>query len=207
MGDMEAGNEALVINIGAKTTNLLFINQTGYLIRTIAIGGNTMSQSISDSLGITFEKAESLKKAYFSGEIKLAEDDASKTAISNANNQFLARASQEITRSVVTIKRLKKGQSPKTIYLTGRGAFLPGLNEYLQETQQINVQYFNPLIGLKISNNVPEKYMVYFLSFWANQLVWQDSYFSNLQMKKIKISICYQKIKSHQLVLKRKHQF
>jgi type IV pilus assembly protein PilM len=155
MGDMEAGNEALVINIGAKTTNLLFINQTGYLIRTIAIGGNTMSQSISDSLGITFEKAESLKKAYFSGEIKLAEDDASKTAISNANNQFLARASQEITRSVVTIKRLKKGQSPKTIYLTGRGAFLPGLNEYLQETQQINVQYFNPLIGLKISNNVP----------------------------------------------------
>ena len=155
MGDMEAGNEALVINIGAKTTNLLFINQTGYLIRTIAIGGNTMSQSISDSLGITFEKAESLKKAYFSGEIKLAEDDASKTAISNANNQFLARASQEITRSVVTIKRLKKGQSPKTIYLTGRGAFLPGLNEYLQETQQINVQYFNPLIGLKISNKVP----------------------------------------------------
>jgi type IV pilus assembly protein PilM len=155
MGDMEAGNEALVINIGAKTTNLLFINQTGYLIRTIAIGGNTMSQSISDSLGITFEKAESLKKAYFSGEIKFAEDDASKTAISNANNQFLARASQEITRSVVTIKRLKKGQSPKTIYLTGRGAFLPGLNEYLQETQQINVQYFNPLIGLKISNNVP----------------------------------------------------
>ena len=155
MGDMEAGNEALVINIGAKTTNLLFINQTGYLIRTIAIGGNTMSQSISDSLGITFEKAESLKKAYFSGEIKLAEDDASKTAISNANNQFLARASQEITRSIVTIKRLKKGQSPKTIYLTGRGAFLPGLNEYLQETQQINVQYFNPLIGLKISNNVP----------------------------------------------------
>ena len=157
MGDMEAGNEALVINIGAKTTNLLFINQTGYLIRTIAIGGNTMSQSISDSLGITFEKAESLKKAYFSGEIKLAEDDASKTAISNANNQFLARASQEITRSIVTIKRLKKGQSPKTIYLTGRGAFLPGLNEYLQETQQINVQYFNPLIGLKISNNVPRE--------------------------------------------------
>jgi type IV pilus assembly protein PilM len=157
MGDMEAGNEALVINIGAKTTNLLFINQTGYLIRTIAIGGNTMSQSISDSLGITFEKAESLKKAYFSGEIKLAEGDASKTAISNANNQFLARASQEITRSIVTIKRLKKGQSPKTIYLTGRGAFLPGLNEYLQETQQINVQYFNPLIGLKISNNVPRE--------------------------------------------------
>ena len=166
-----------------------------------------MSQSISDSLGITFEKAESLKKAYFSGEIKLAEDDASKTAISNANNQFLARASQEITRSVVTIKRLKKGQSPKTIYLTGRGAFLPGLNEYLQETQQINVQYFNPLIGLKISNKVPAEIHGLFPFILGEPIGMADSYSSNLQMKKIKISICCRKIKSHQLVLKRKHLF
>ena len=57
--------------IWAKSTNLLFINPTGYLIRTIAIGGNVMSQNISDSLGITFEKAESLKKAYFAQEINL----------------------------------------------------------------------------------------------------------------------------------------
>ena len=80
-------HEILSINIGAKSTNLLFINPTGYLIRTIAIGGNVMSQNISDSLGITFEKAESLKKAYFAQEIKLAENDP-ETAISSATNQF-----------------------------------------------------------------------------------------------------------------------
>ena len=46
LGD-DIEQEILTINVGAKSTNLLFINQTGYLIRTIAIGGNTMSQSIS----------------------------------------------------------------------------------------------------------------------------------------------------------------
>ena len=157
LGEVEQGNESLIINIGAKTTNLLFINQTGYLIRTIAIGGNTLSQNISDSLGISFEKAESLKKAHYSNQISLTEEDPSLASIHNANNQFLARASQEITRSIVTIKRLKKGQSPRRIYLTGRGAFLPNLSQYLQDSQQIEVSYFNPLSGLKISPAIPEQ--------------------------------------------------
>mgnify|MGYP001376786698 CR=1 FL=1 len=153
---MGEDHEILSINIGAKSTNLLFINPTGYLIRTIAIGGNVMSQNISDSLGITFEKAESLKKAYFAQEIKLAENDPAETAISTATNQFLARASQEITRSIVTYKRLKKGKSPSKILLMGRGALLPNLAQYLYETQQIEVQYYNPLIGVSFSEKIPE---------------------------------------------------
>ena len=153
---MGEDHEILSINIGAKSTNLLFINPTGYLIRTIAIGGNVMSQNISDSLGITFEKAESLKKAYFAQEIKLAENDPAETAISTATNQFLARASQEITRSIVTYKRLKKGKSPSKILLMGRGALLPNLAQYLYETQQIEVQYYNPLVGVSFSEKIPE---------------------------------------------------
>ena len=41
---MGEDHEILSINIGAKSTNLLFINPTGYLIRTIAIGGNDVSK-------------------------------------------------------------------------------------------------------------------------------------------------------------------
>ena len=141
---MGEDHEILSINIGAKSTNLLFINPTGYLIRTIAIGGNVMSQNISDSLGITFEKAESLKKAYLVKRSNL-QRMIPETAISSATNQFLARASQEITRSIVTYKRLKKGKSPSKILLMGRGALLPNLAQYLYETQQIEVQYYNPL--------------------------------------------------------------
>ena len=155
LGD-DIEQEILTINIGAKSTNLLFINQTGYLIRTIAIGGNTMSQSISDNLGITFEKAESLKKSYFSQQVNLAEGDPADVAIKNATNQFLARSSQEITRSIVTYKRLKKGKSPQKILLTGRGSFIPSLSNYLLETQQIEVQYFNPLEGISVSPQIPE---------------------------------------------------
>ena len=157
LGDSDDQSEVLTINIGAKSTNLLFINPTGFLIRTITIGGNALSQNISDALGITFEKAENLKKGYFSQEIVLAEDDPSIGVIQNASNQFLARASQEITRSIVTYKRLKKGKSPQKIFLTGRGALLPNLAQYLIDSQQLQVQYFDPLSSVIIGNGIKEK--------------------------------------------------
>jgi type IV pilus assembly protein PilM len=157
LGDSDDQSEVLAINVGAKSTNLLFINPTGFLIRTITIGGNALSQNISDALGITFEKAENLKKGYFSQEIVLAEDDPSIGVIQNASNQFLARASQEITRSIVTYKRLKKGKSPQKIFLTGRGALLPNLAQYLIDSQQLQVQYFDPLSSVIIDNGIKEK--------------------------------------------------
>jgi len=157
LGDSDDQSEVLAINVGAKSTNLLFINPTGFLIRTITIGGNALSQNISDGLGITFEKAEKLKKGYFSQEISLAEDDPSISVIQNASNQFLARASQEITRSIVTYKRLKKGKSPQKIFLTGRGALLPNLAQYLIDSQQLQVQYFDPLSSVIIGNGIKEK--------------------------------------------------
>jgi type IV pilus assembly protein PilM len=157
LGDSDDHSEVLAINVGAKSTNLLFINPTGFLIRTITIGGNALSQNISDALGITFEKAEKLKKGYFSQEISLTEDDPSISVIQNASNQFLARASQEITRSIVTYKRLKKGKSPQKIFLTGRGALLPNLAQHLIDSQQLQVQYFDPLSSVIIGNGIKEK--------------------------------------------------
>ena len=127
------------------------------MIRTITIGGNALSQNISDSLGITFEKAEKLKKGYFAQEITLTEDDPSIGIIQSASNQFLARTSQEITRSIVTYKRLKKGKAPQKIYLTGRGALLPNLAQYLIESQQLQVEYFDPLSSVQIGSDISER--------------------------------------------------
>lgn len=146
--------ETLVVNIGAKSTNLLFINPTGFLIRSIAIGGNTLTQNISDSLGTLFEKAEDIKKSYFSGEVAFSPDDPSVQVLENCSQQFLTRASQEITRSIVTYKRLKKGKSPNRMFLAGRGALLNNLPEYLSQSQSLNIDYFDPLKSLVIDEGI-----------------------------------------------------
>ena len=154
--DLKDG-EMLVINVGAKSSNLLFINPGGFLIRNIGLGGNSLTQHIADSLGVPFMKAEDLKIRYFSGKTTFAADDPGVVIMQDNAKQFMTRLSQEVTRSVVTYKRLKKGKAPTRVFLTGRGALLPGLPEYLSETQGLSVDYFDPLRAIRISESVPDE--------------------------------------------------
>jgi type IV pilus assembly protein PilM len=149
--------ETLVVNIGAKSTNLLFINPTGFLIRSIAVGGNTLTQNIADNLGILFERAEEVKKSYFSGQVAFSPEDPSVQVLQKCSQQFLTRATQEITRSIVTYKRLKKGKTPTRIFLSGRAALLNNLPEYLSQSQGLNIDYFDPLKSVLISNQIDEQ--------------------------------------------------
>ena len=150
---LESG-ETLVVNIGARSTNLLFINPTGFLLRPLTIGGNSLTQNISDNLGTQFEKAEEIKKNYFSGEVAFSAEDPSVQLLENCSKQFLARLSQEITRSLVTYKRLKKGKSPSRMFLAGRGALLNQLPEYLSHSQRLDIDYFDPLQTLVLSDSI-----------------------------------------------------
>ena len=72
------------------------------------MGGNSLTQNISDNLGTQFEKAEEIKKNYFSGAVTFSAEDPSVQLLEKCSKQFLARITQEITRSIVTYKRLKK---------------------------------------------------------------------------------------------------
>ena len=162
--------ETLVVNIGARSTNLLFINPTGFLLRPLSIGGNSLTQNISDNLGTQFEKAEEIKKNYFSGAVAFSADDPSVQLLENCAKQFLARLSQEITRSLVTYKRLKKGKSPSRMFLAGRGALLNQLPEYLSQSQRLDIDYFDPLQALLLSDGISQE-MRYLLPFMLSEPV------------------------------------
>ncbi|MAK46691.1 MAG: hypothetical protein CMI24_05485 [Opitutae bacterium] len=147
----------LTVNIGAKSTNLLFIDENGFLIRTITIGGNMLTQSISDQLAIPFEKAESFKKNYFSGQIALEEGDPSLGVLTNASAQHVSRISQEITRALLHYKRIKKGSVPQQILLTGRGTIIGGLPEALAQNLQMSVTHLNPMQYVTTGESVNEE--------------------------------------------------
>lgn len=147
-------SENLIINIGSRSTNLLFINPTGFLIRTINVGGNTLTQNISDNLGLAFEQAEELKVQYFSGELEADENEPAVHVLQQAADVFFKRLNQEITRSIVTYKRQKKGKSPTHIYLTGKASLLSGLSDFIAEKQRVTVEYFQCLSPITMGKKV-----------------------------------------------------
>jgi len=145
------GEDALVVNIGARASNLTFIQQDGFFVRNISLGGNALTQSLGDSLGKGFKEAERIKVNYFTTEHS---DHTSTEIIDNATNAFMRKLSQEITRSIVNFRQQKKGKAPKKILLTGRSALIAGLPEFLGESQRVEVSFFDPGQHIQLGSNV-----------------------------------------------------
>lgn len=139
--DPEVNEDALVVNIGARASNLTFIQKSGFFVRNINLGGNALTQSLADSFGKSFSDAERIKVNYFTSEHA---DHTSTETIDKATNGFMRRLSQEITRSIVNFRQQKKGAAPKRILLTGRSALIPGLTDFLSESQRMEVAFFEP---------------------------------------------------------------
>lgn len=132
----------LIVNVGARTTNLTFVTPNGFSVQNVAVGGNLLTQTIADSLGKPFAAAERLKVNYFSGVMDVAEDDPHALKIRESAQAFCRRFCQEVTRRIVNQKRQNVGGAPVKILLTGRGAQLPGLADALAETQHLPVEFF-----------------------------------------------------------------
>ena len=138
--DPDSGAPVLIVNVGAHTTNLSFVNENGFGISNVSVGGNFVTQKLAESTGLPLQGAEQKKIAFFSGALKLAEGDPLAATILDAGEAFSRRLSQEITRRVVLFKRSNKGVGPAKILVSGRGSLLPGLTEKLSELQHVPVE-------------------------------------------------------------------
>ena len=150
----ELSEDVLLINIGARSTNLLFCSSDSFYIRNIQLGGNSLTQNIADSLGRSFSRSEQIKHKFFNEVEHLDDDNARVKALNSCGESFMQRMSQEITLSIVNYKRQNKGRAPKQILLNGRGSLLKGLSEKLTEAQKIKVDLFDPLKNVSLEGAI-----------------------------------------------------
>lgn len=150
----EMEKDVLLINVGARTTNLLFKSTDGFFVRNIQLGGNSLTQNIADSLGKPFAQAEEIKHKFFNGELDYSDEDSGAKLLSSCSDSFIRRMGQEITRSVVNYRRQRKGAAPKHILLSGRGALLEGLSEQLGTSQKAEVAFFDPLQNVTLDAQI-----------------------------------------------------
>ena len=149
----ETDEGVLLVNIGARSTNLLFRSAKGFFVRNIQLGGNALTQSIADSLGRSFARAEQIKYKFFN-EVEHLDDDSRVQLLTSCGEAFMRRMSQEITLSIVNYKRQDRGTAPKRILLNGRGSLLKGLSGQLAKTQKIDVDFFDPLQNVSLEGSV-----------------------------------------------------
>ncbi|MBL9188866.1 MAG: pilus assembly protein PilM [Opitutaceae bacterium] len=142
---------SVVVDVGARTTSLLFIEGDRFYVRTLALAGNAVTQAISEELRIDFASAETLKIQVLSGKSDLPGNSPSRAAVHKAASTFATRLQLEIMRSTVNHRRQAGGEAPGTLFLTGGGSLIDELPVVLAEKLKLKVERYNPLKNVDVS--------------------------------------------------------
>ena len=147
----------LLIDIGAKTSNLLYIEGRRFFTRSIAIGGAAVTAAIAKEYGIPFMEAEHQKIA--NGLVALGgghteQLDESVAALAMVIRNALTRLPAEIARTTNYYRSQHGGSAPRRVLLAGGGANLPYTLEFFQEKLNLPVEYFNPVRNVTIGKSV-----------------------------------------------------
>jgi type IV pilus assembly protein PilM len=141
----------IVVNVGARTTNLLFLEGDRFYVRTLALAGNAVTTSISEELKIDFASAETLKVQVLSGTSDLPAASPSRAVVQRAASAFSTRLQMEITRSAVNHRRQSGGGAPVALYLTGGGSLIEELPALLADRIKVPGERFQALKNVDVS--------------------------------------------------------
>jgi type IV pilus assembly protein PilM len=147
----------LIIDIGAKTSNLLYIEGKRFFTRSIAIGGSAVTAAISKEYNVSFADAEHQKVV--NGLVALGgghteQLDEAVAALAMVIRNALSRLPAEIARTTNYYRSQHAGSAPRRVLLAGGGANLPYTLEFFQEKLNLPVEYLNPVRNLSIGKGV-----------------------------------------------------
>lgn len=147
----------LLIDVGAKTSNLLYIEGKRFFTRSIPVGGASLTTAIAKEYGIHFAEAEMQKVD--NGIVTLGGGhtshlDESVAALGTVIRNALTRLPTEIARTTNYYRSNHGGNAPRRVVLAGGGANLPYAKEFFEEKLGLPVEYFNPLRNVMVAKTV-----------------------------------------------------
>jgi type IV pilus assembly protein PilM len=150
----------MILDMGAKTTSVIFAEGDRVWSRSFPVSGHTITQNIANDFKVSFGEAEALKEQVsmvaLGGAYEPLEDPQA-DQVSKCIRSSMTRLHAEIVRSVNTYRSQQQGQAPQRVLLTGGSCVMTYLDVFLQEKLSIDVEYFNPLQSIQIDPGVDEE--------------------------------------------------
>lgn len=149
---------SLLIDIGARATNLIFAEGEHVFIRTLPVGGGSISAALLKKFeGRSFNEVEEWKCA--EGFIPppgnyAGAKDAEAGEMGKIARTVMTRVHNEITRSITFYRTNQNGSAPMRVFLAGGGASLPYTLEFFNEKLSLPIEFFNPLRRVGVAAGV-----------------------------------------------------
>jgi type IV pilus assembly protein PilM len=148
---------SLIIDLGARTTNLIFSENGRAFSRSIPIGGNSISAAIAKEFQQDITIAEKLKieKGLVGlGGAYADPEDPIEARLSKVIRNTMTRLHAEIARSVNFYRSNQGGTTPLRVFLCGGSTPLSYIAEFFVEKLQARVEFFNPLKNVIVAEGV-----------------------------------------------------
>ncbi|HEX7655047.1 MAG TPA: type IV pilus assembly protein PilM [Verrucomicrobiae bacterium] len=147
----------MLLDIGAKTSNLLFFEKGKVFSRSINLGANAITQDFANEAKLKFDEAEKIKIA--EGFVSLGgayeePDNPHQAAISKIARQFMTRLHIQVNQTMQFYRGQQGGGAPQRLFLSGGASIMPYTAQFFAEKLNVPVEYFNPFRNVQIAPEV-----------------------------------------------------
>lgn len=154
-GDLDSCT--MLLDIGAKTSNLLLFEKGKFYSRSINIGANSISQDFAAEAKLRFDEAERAKIA--DGFVSLGgayeePDNPRQAQISKIARQVMTRLHIQVNQTIQFYRGQQGGSAPQRLFLAGGASVMPYTAQFFAEKLNVPVDYFNPLRNVQIDPSI-----------------------------------------------------
>ena len=154
-GDLE--DCTMLLDIGAKTSNLLFFEKGKVFSRSINLGANAITQDFANDQKLKFPEAEKIKIA--EGFVSLGgayeePENPNQAAISKIARQFMTKLHIQVNQTLQFYRGQQGGSPPQRLFLSGGASIMPYTAQFFAEKLNVPVEYFNPFRNVQIDPSV-----------------------------------------------------
>jgi len=147
----------MLLDIGAKTSNLLFFEGNKVFARSINIGANSITQEFGAEAKLPFAKADEIKIA--EGFVGLGgayeePENPHQAAISKISRQVMTRLHIQVNQTLQFYRQQQGGSAPVRLFLSGGGSIMPYTAQFFSEKLNVPVEYFNPFRSIQYDPSV-----------------------------------------------------
>ena len=150
----QEGACTMVLDIGARSTNLVFVEGSRIFSRSISVAGNTITNEIARSLSISAKEAERIKQD--TGFVALGGtyavvDGETADKVSKVIRNVVTRLHSEVNRSINFYRSQQGGTAPTKLLLTGGTSLTRHLDTFFREKMGIETDYLNPFQNVAVA--------------------------------------------------------
>lgn len=143
-----AGRTVAMVDVGARITNVVVARQgVPRLVRTLAAGGQHVTDAIAAELRISMPEAEAIKRRLGVGIAAPVELQAAAEVLGHVTQGLV----EAVRNTLVYYSSNNPGAGTDLIALTGGGSYLAGLGQYLSSASRLPVTMADLMGGVTVA--------------------------------------------------------